>query len=378
MNVKVYFPQAVALKKGIADWGDIVWDLQPILDRLTEEERTLLKVESGELKVPHDNGDFKPNYYQLKVEEVSLEGILRAIFAQLTVNQAAHQKRLVEWCRILQEPEDFLYPDGRRRYGYSETKVQARCEKLGLDSAEYQNSLDIAGERLAGANKQAWHGWFADWIPGIKQDREQPYHQNQDHWSRDELPLDRAKQIATELDFPEVLQRIQVYKDAIATERAAEQAVLERSRHEWRQWAREHGSESLKLAIQDKYPLGTQVEREVEAAAFPEPGSGVILVCESVEKSSDRRVPRQAARSLQADLKDRVVAAKATLPPGTELQVGRICAVQIYIGCDCDPEWSKCSKCDADYEVLVNRTAVPVHLTSLHHNADRWYVIDEE
>lgn len=379
MQVKVNFPQKIALRQGIARWGDVSVELQPVLDALTEEERTQLRVDSGSLRVAHDNHAFSPNFYQVSVEDVTVEGVVRAIREVLAANETKHQQRVAEWRTVLATPEEYLHPDGRRRYGWEPEQVDTKCAKFGLDAAEYQNALDLAAERLRGVYKQSWRLYFGDWFPGVMQAGDQPYHRHQGYWGSDRLPIDRAREIAEELGFEDVLERIQVYEDAIAAEDAAKRARIEQSRLAWIDWASERGSEDLQQAIEDEYPLGEAVAREVEAHMFPAPDSEAILVRTAVDRQEERRVPNQRARDLQAYLIDQVASVDG--PAGVELIVGRIHAVGYHVKCDCvDADggmYAKCDDCDEDYEIMAMRTAVPVYLKSPHRQSKRWYVLEE-
>jgi hypothetical protein len=93
-----------------------------------------------------------------------------------------------------------------------------------------------------------------------------------------------------------------------------------------------------------------------------------------VEDEQLRRVPGQAAYSLQAYLRDRLEGVE--VPEGTEVEVGQIFSVTVYTDCNCDEDYP-CGDCDQDHEVKVKRTAVPVYVLSPHYSAEQWYVLDE-
>lgn len=379
MKVKVNVPQEIALKRGVARWGDQPVDLQEVLDQLTEQERTQLKVESEILKVLRYDSNyhgFRPTYWQLTVNEPTTDDTVRAIRAALAENEVKRLADLADWRVVLETPDNGLYLDGRRRCGYSVSDVEKQCVRLGLDPAEYQNALDIASERLAGAHLLAWRRYFNEWTPDVSHKQDLPYHRHYSGNPSGLLPMDIARRIATEFSFGDILERIQVYEDAQQAQAAQERAKVEASRRAWIEWAHHHGSKELSAAIEFDYPLGNEVEREVEAAVFPRAESNGVTTYDDVCSYEERRVPRQAAWSLHSYLTDCAADLAEKLPEGAEMVVGRISSVEIWIECDCDEEYP-CGNCDRDHEVKVKRTAVPVILKALHHEATRWYVLDE-
>lgn len=111
------------------------------------------------------------------------------------------------------------------------------------------------------------------------------------------------------------------------------------------------------------------VKREVLDYLFPE---GEALDC--VNRHDDRRVPNAASRALKEKLERAICLVDP--PEGTEVTVGRIKSVEIYVPCECQGE-AYCDKCDDDLEVKVKRTAVPVYVQAPHCDAIRWYLVPE-
>lgn len=374
MKVFVQVPQEAALRRGVAAWGKLPVELQPILDGLSEQERVQLLVEGEKLKVRVYQADGHLFNKQVVVAEPTIEAVAQAIRKELAENEKKRHARLAEWRKILADPDRCLEPDGRRRIRFNPADVERICRELGEDPQAYQDALDAAAEKVAAENRRDWQKYLDRWVPGSTLEGEMPYHHNRSRWYGGTLSIDAAKLVATEFNFDDVLDRIRQHQEALAARDAEEKRRKERSREAWIQWALDCGSDDLRRAIADQYPLGQEVEREVEQAVFPAVGSEAILVCEGVRDYEERRVPKQGARCLEAYLQDQIQTAAAKLPAGASLILGRICSVEIYIDCDCQ---DGCSECDEDHEVKVRRTAIPVHLVSEHHKASRWYVIAE-
>lgn len=376
MKVKVHYPQSIALKAGVARWGDIEVALQPILDLLEEDERGELSVDTGgRLRVKGVTTCDE----QLAVEGLGTEDVVSAIRGVLGKNEMQRQAKIAELDEILQEPSKYVDPDGRRKMFFTSDDITRKCVEARIDPAPYENVLELESQRQHGVWAQQWRRFFDDWTPGIRDNKEYPYHRWYNPGSSGVLPLDHARKLATGFGFDDVVGRIDVYeraeeqRKAEAREKIA-QAQAE-SRQAWQAWAVEHGPEDLKLAIAEEYPVGMAIERACEAAFYPAPGSADIKTYDTMSDAEDRRVPNQGARCLQAYLKDKVATVKGQLPAHTSMEVGRIKAVELWIECDCDPEYP-CGECDRDHEIKIKRTAVPVYLRAPHYDSERWYVIE--
>jgi hypothetical protein len=380
MKVKVYLPQKRALQLGIVKWGHVEVDFQEVLNHLAEAERMALQVTNdGVLEVRKYSDSFSSQYGAVRVEDATVEATVNAIFKTLSDNDEKRKELLTKLEEMLEKPAQFLGADGSRLWHHNEEAVKALCKKAKVEPQPYQEALDSASQVAREAWCDDWRRWFDEWTPGVPPELKPPYHRNYGVAVDQTLSLYIAKEIARDLGFPEVLQRIDVYEKASMAAKIEAENLNQVSQAQWIDWARQHGSADLKAAIADGYPLGFAVEREVEAELFPEPGSSAIEVREKVVDSEERRVPNQAARSLQAYLMDQVVSVTA-IPKGAKLSVGRIQAVKYWQKCSCGrgPEmYIKCDECDDDNEIEMRRTAVPVYLKALHHEATRWYVIVE-
>lgn len=137
------------------------------------------------------------------------------------------------------------------------------------------------------------------------------------------------------------------------------------SRQAWKVWGRDRGSEDLQAAIEEEYPLGDCIDREV-LDLFPDL-EGVEILTGGYEVGSDRPVPNGAARELATklivlvnnELRDRV-------PSSATVDVSRIKRVTVAIECPCcganGGECYGCEDCPPDQK----RTGVVVRLTAPH------------
>jgi hypothetical protein len=141
-------------------------------------------------------------------------------------------------------------------------------------------------------------------------------------------------------------------------------------------WAERHGSEDLRAAIRDGYPVGHGIEREATAKLLPPAPAGSSL--QDLDEScdcGDRPVPSGAVRKIAKDLAAAVRAIPADLvPEGAEITVGRIRRLKWYEACGCGGEGYDCH--DRDGEVEVKRTGVQVTISGPL-AASAWYVVSE-
>lgn len=374
MKVKVHLPQKIALKLGVARWGDIEVELQPILDELGEDERTQLLIDDGKLlKVCRFRDKFSDDWERITVATATGEDTVGVIRDCLADNEAKRQELVAQLDIILADVGRAINYDGSRRWQYGKDDIAALAHKAGIDPAPYENALQEAAAAREIEWRQEWAKFFETWEPG------QPHTPSPEHKlgmasESKHLSLAHAQKVAEGFGFDDVLARIAARQEEIAAEKAAADQVKEQSRQVWVSWAVERGSENLRRAIAEGYPLGKAVEMEIVDSIFPGPGSCTIRVCRGVEDEQLRRVPGQAAYSLQAYLRDRLEGVE--VPEGTEVEVGQIFSVTVYTDCNCDEDYP-CGDCDQDHEVKVKRTAVPVYVLSPHYSAEQWYVLDE-
>lgn len=177
----------------------------------------------------------------------------------------------------------------------------------------------------------------------------------------------------------EIERRAQAASAEFAAKKAAEAAAKAASREAWVSWARDHGSDDTRAAIDEGYPLGQAVEREVVATLLPPAPEGTELDQDlSACDDGDRRVPSSAARAARQALADAVTAIPSDIvPDGTEIEVGRVRALSYYEPCPCVEDEYRCGECDDDREVKVRRTGIPVTIRAAHYDDTSWYLIVE-
>jgi hypothetical protein len=364
MKVKVNFPQKKALELGVAKWGYIGVGLQPILDQLAEDERVQLKVEDEYLKVRRFRDTYSDDYVTVEVQTATGEDAVDRIREQLAQNEVARQELVAHLDSLLEDVSQCLKFDGSRAYRYGKNDIAALAHKAGIDPAPYENAIQEAAFAQAIEWRAEWARFFETWQPNTEHSPT-PRHLNGMISQTKYLTLERAAQVAEGFGFELVLGRIAARQKEIDAEKAAREAAKERSRAAWLGWATEHGTEALKRAIAEGYPLGNAVEDAVANSFFPRSGSTAISFYSKVYDKQLRRVPNQAAYTLQEYLQDRITGAKDQAPEGMTITVGKIYSVKVFVDSDCD------------HEVEVKRTAVPVVIDSPHFAVTRWYVLDE-
>ena len=188
---------------------------------------------------------------------------------------------------------------------------------------------------------------------------------------------DRREEVATAIAED---ARARAAREAAAAEkRLLDEARAAGSREAWVDWAREHGSEDLRISLRDGYPVGQQVEKEIVDLLMPAAPDGTDSGGEWDDRG-ERRVPRAAARDLRAALVEAVAVAHTV--PMVTVAVGRIMSVSRYEPCPSsvntgEERYCTCGDCDSDCEVVVHRTGVQATVSSAHYTEARWYVIVE-
>lgn len=151
--------------------------------------------------------------------------------------------------------------------------------------------------------------------------------------------------------------------DAKLEQERAEAAAV-RSLESWREWAIGCGSEDLQAAIEDGYPVGGRIEREV-AALLPQAPTGCEIIVFRYEVKGDRPVPNATARHVRAKLVEEANNLRDDLPPCT-LDVSRIQRVILFIPCSTcgrlDRNNKACKCCPAD----VKCTGIIVTIQAPH------------
>jgi len=107
----------------------------------------------------------------------------------------------------------------------------------------------------------------------------------------------------------------------------------------WRQWAAEHGSTDLQIAIREGYELGDRIAEELASALLPKvrvsalglaPHAGRLLNAAVPERVTGPAitgavpVPNRAAREMLAQVRERISTTANPVPFGTALEVGEL------------------------------------------------------
>ena len=346
--IKITIPQKQAILNGSAQWGKVpISDatFENVLSILSLEERDRLHVDSNDLL--HIGGG------RVEARSTDIEDIVEAIRVTIAEVIATARKKLDE---VISYPDKcFDYEYMRRNWVSRNADIELLAATAGLDPSEAIAAVEACQMRLVKhweceASEALRTGGLVE-IGGRTIGRSD------------------VRQIAKKYNMSEIISFLDAV-DEVETVAKTSEAV-------WLDWAREHGSDDLKLAIRDEYPLGDAVKREVLGHLFPE-GESV----DRVERSDDRRVPNAAARALKEKLERAIskdcqaIEGYVGPPKGTEIAVGRIQSIEIYVPCECQGE-AYCDKCDDDLEVKVKRTAVPVYAKAPHCDAARWYLVTE-
>lgn len=315
-KVTVEVSQRAAIARGSATWGAVPVDFAAVLAELSVDER-------GSLSVNEQNGGALLCGSLIVTADgpdtSSVVAAIRARLADAAERRRREDERLAEWAV---EAEGWL--------GEVDAIVE-RVRKVG----EYYRAPFVNEERRAR---------YPDICSRVDQAIERI----------------RAAGAARESDKAEALR--------------AEKAREAASRQAWIEWARERGSEDLRAAIRDGYPLGDRLAKEVRDILCPEiDGAERIL---SWSDSEERTVPRADARELH----QRVTTAMAGMraPAGTEIRVSRIQRITSYVphATICDSAVHDCEhSVDRDGDVKVNRTGVIVEVVAAHETLSVAYLV---
>lgn len=361
-KVTVNVPQEKAFERAETRWGDLPIDnFEDVLKTLSVDERVALSVVDERLYLIVSNGfDIR-----IKANSTRTEDVVSAIRKELAICNAKREEERKEAEKeldeILKNPEEcFSERNIERLYSKSKSEIERLAEKTGRDPEVYENALDNAFDSLK-------KSWTEQVLGCLREDRKLDVNGSTLYYSQ-------IKDVAENHNISEILEILKVREEAEEKQKEEKESQKEASRLVWLEWAKINGSEDLKLAIEDDYPLGEAVEKEVLGFLFPEETDDLTVKI-SVQSNEDRRVPNKKAREARAYL---VQQTKTTIPPqGTELFVGRIQSVEIYAKHDCI-EKDYCDECDRDGDILLKRTAVPVTVKAAHLETTRWYIVNEE
>lgn len=360
-KVTVNVPQKKAFERAETRWGNLPIDnFEDVLKTLSVDERETLSVVGEKLYLIVSDG-FKIN---IEADSTTTEDVVSAIRKELAICNAKREEERKEAEKkldeILKNPEKcFSERNIERLYSKSKPEIERLAEKAGRDPEVYENALDDAFDSLK-------KSWTEQVLECLREDRKLDVNGSTLYFSQ-------MQSIAESHNISEILEILKVRKEAEEKQKEEKESQKEASRLVWLEWAKTNGSEDLKLAIKDGYPLGEAIEREVLESLFPEEIDSLTLRFD-VKSNEDRRVPNKKAREAQAYLVQQ--AKTKTVPEGTELSVRRIQSVEMYDKHDCEDE-DYCNECNSDGEILLKRTAIPVIVEAAHCSAARWYVVNE-
>ena len=325
-KVCVFVPSKNALVEGSTKWGELDFDLAGVLAELDQEERSLLHVDDGVLKLfnPHRN------LLASRVEARSprLADVVRAIREELARYEEEEQKRLAEDERRARKLLDEFNADPLNAFDHNtmnmkdwrinRKKLSDACELVRDDFAYYDELLDKAYLEV----KQNWGKRIKELMKDEKKFRGYG------------MTFSTLKELATRHELTDVVQLVQEIEEVRRKESEAAEALREATHKHWVEWASRNGSEDLQVAIRDGYPLGRRAEREVEEFLF------ALGEMEEVDAVVDdlglRTVPSKKARQVHEDL-TRLVNSKAGICEELfcRLTVSKIRSVEIEVA----PEW---------------------------------------
>ena len=287
-------------------------------------------------------------------------GIRKAISESDKEKKETAKKSLKKLSELFEDPSPVFYShDLKRSSWHTESMILELCKDAGVSPEKYE-------ERFSEYYEDLRIQWRDNVLKNYEEDN---------FGSFEGTSFDYIYENAVRDEIVEVVERLDEIKAKRKAEIELKEKEKEASRFVWSRWAREFGSEDLKCAIAEGYPLGGAIEREVDEVAFPE--------VEGTEKNfyaddeGERKVPNKAARQALKVIKDAIEKRGTCLPGNASLSVGRIHSASYYVPCpNCDDGY--CGECDSDGEIKTKRTAIQVALSSPHHSASCWYVVSED
>lgn len=378
MEFTVYIPQEVALKNCSTEFGHVKISadrFERVLLLLEPEERELLRVnERGQVCIRTLNSKVC-----IECDSSEVEDIVKGI-------QACYKYHLVERMKVIQEnqekldhieanPEDYISKlKLKPKWEAHPDRLRQRCEAAHNDNLDHY--LNLIEKTLETAQVNWWDLIKNEIVTQLTVQGHSYIEVEGERLNWQEIQtLSQKHNLAVE----PIKEMNQVFKQAERDkEREAEKREerIKEGRKTWIDWCKEHGSEDLKWAIENDYPLGSQYQAEVINYLLPGETDEYQRYPYVNQDHGLRKVPNKQAREAHKAL-SACVETIPDIPPNTSVKVGKIHSVSIYVDCDCQGEDS-CDKCDDDFEVRVKRTAIPVTVKALHVEHESWYVIEED
>lgn len=379
MQITVNIPQAEALRRGSARWGAQSIDLEAVLAVLAEEERMQIEVDgkTGALSAQYASLNWNggsPQQQDLKSSTTETTDVVAAIRTSLAaVAEVAEQKRTKaheKLSALIEDPSQHVWDSGRPHYEYDGDNLSQLAKTAGVDVAPYKAALAAGIERVYDKQRR----WLREVYDPARTDYPSEI---KSPWGGGYHNRVTQKERALSLDCDDVVTRIDTYMAELAEIIAVAEERKDASSQTWIKWARCYGSEDLRAAIANDYPLGERVEREVVGMLLPTAPSDLLLDrgIGAAADDGERRVPNTRAREGHEALTQAVADNTVPFPGGTEIVIGRIRALSWDESCDCGP-YSDCEHSGG--EIRMRRTGIPVTIRALHHEVTAYYVVSED
>ena len=378
MDFTVYIPQTTALQNCSTEYGHVKISasrFEAVLAELKPEERAALIIgREHEILMQHPH---KNSYVECDSSEVEdiVKGIQKLYKEQLNERMKVIQESQKVLDHIEADPEHYISKlTLKPKWEAHPERLRQRCEAAHNDNLDHYKGLIERTLKTARAN---WWDYIKGHVINQMASPGRTYIEVEGerlNWS-EILTLSEEYNLAVE----PLKEMDRIFKEAEREKEREKEEEYERvleGRRAWINWCKEYGSEDLKWAIENSYPIGNKYQAEVIDALLPDDSLNYSIHPTIHDDHGLRRVPNKDARSLLEALKAQVECTP-NLPAHTTLEVGQIHSVSLYVDCDCEGE-GYCDKCDEDLEVKVKRTAIPVTVKAPHIEHKVWYVIEED
>lgn len=352
-QITVSIPQKAAIARGSVQWGDQPVDLEAVLALLTDEERGQIEVstlcraeEPACLRAQRADRSYsgRPEMTTVTTPTTNPDDVVTAIresLATIAIAQERRDRKLTEYV------ESYLAGSSKYNLSGREGDLE-RLGQLAIVEAE-----DTRREKARLADLRTWTEQAI-----IALDADKPYPPKTPAGKSLSYEQERTR-AADEAGLGEE------YRAATGRRDAQWQAAKKQQKNALLDWAREYGSNDLRRAIAEGYPLGNTLNDEAVGWAHGlMDGIEGASVLDDPDIGDERTVPAVESYALL----DRVIEhiQGLSLPTGCEATVGRIVRLSYttWVSHNCD-DLEYCDDCDDDGEVKTTqkRTGVVVSLS---------------
>lgn len=348
-TVKVH--QADSFKLGIPKWGNLYIDLDHVLSSLTEDERVYLHTNYTNQLCIREIPIVSPS---IEIDDV-VKAIRNAIADIKNEEKRIHLEKLNKLNNILENPDLAVFESGLRVY--SSDEIVSLADEVGVDPEPYEKAIVACSEIAVEKHKERVNQWFRT---VYKPDKE--YY--------DEYPFDPpirpgaqfayryARVIAVKNGLQDVVQRIDEYDAALNAAKTVQKDIIAASEEAWFEWIKKYGSDKIKAAIVNDYPLGNEVKNEVVLRLTPERTKNLYIVSDNdVYDAGDCVVPEMYLYEEHKNLTEAVASiSPEIIPYQTEIIVGRIRSIYL-----------------TDDKNKTKRSAIPITVKAPHYLITLWY-----